>query len=139
MGSSKPPKQEVIDPAYQLALEAQYNRVGQSGPGGSARYGRGANGNTEVQTLLSPQMQQILNQRGGLAMTQSTNQQMNPQLNQLANAILGRIGQRNGLDLSGGNPWELAGQAPQRQTMDWSNPEALPPDRVVIPQQPRRG
>ncbi len=83
-------------------------------------------------------MQQMLNYRGGLAMTPSTNQQMNPQLNQLANAILGRIGQRNGLDFSGGSPWALAGQAPQRQTMDWSNPEALPPDEVVIPQPPKK-
>lgn len=138
MGSSKPPKQEVPDAARTLALEARYNRVGQSGPGGSARYGRGPGGNTEIQTLLSPQMQQILNQRGGLAMTQSTNQQMNPELNDLANAILGRIGQRNGLNLGGGAPWQLMGQAPQRQIMDWSKPAALPPDEVIIPDPPKK-
>ncbi len=120
MGSSKPPKQEVIDPAYQLGLEARYNRIGQSGPGGSARYGRGPGGNTEIQTQLSPQMQQLMGYRGGLAMTPSTNRRMNPQLNELANAILGRVGSRRGLDFSGGSPFELM-QAP-RSGRRWTGP-----------------
>jgi hypothetical protein len=90
--------------------------------------------------MLSPQMQAIMGQRGGLAMTNSTNRRMNPQLNELANAILGKVGQRRGLDFSQGSPFELMQAPPQRQQMDWTNPEALPPDVVQIPQQPpRRG
>jgi len=133
MGTSKAPKQEIIDPNYAAAAQAYWNRVGQSGPGGSTRYVRGPGGNSELQTMLSPEMRQILSRRAGLAMTDSSNMQVQPGMNQLAGALRDRIMGRLGITGSF-DPMQLAAAPPSRAQFDWQNPTELPPDQVQMPQ-----
>jgi hypothetical protein len=135
MGSSpKPAKQEVIDPEYALSAEARYNRIGQSGPGGTARYVQGPGGNTEIQTRLSPELQELMGRRYGLAMTDSAEQKMPPQMLALAQALAGKVGGRLGVDMSGMAPMQL-GTSPVRQQRQWTNPAELPADQVSLPPQ----
>lgn len=90
-GSSKQPK--PVDPAELIRLQAQYNRVGQSGPFGSARYHEGPGG-TEIQTELAPQMQGLVDNQFRRANTESTRYQLPPQFAGLQNSLLNRVSQR---------------------------------------------
>ncbi len=132
MSSGDPPKQQVIDPWDAAQAQAYWNRVGQSGPGGSTRYSRNANGQPELQTLISDNLLPLMSSRMGLALTRSRNLQASPQQNSIFNALQQRIAARQGANIDGMAPAQL-GYAPERAQFDWQNPAALAPDAVAMP------
>jgi hypothetical protein len=74
-GSRPPP---APDPQVMIDAQTRANRVGRTGPFGSATYESGPNGSTNVNTTLSPEMQALVSrqfQRAG----QDSQQYQRPQ------------------------------------------------------------
>ena len=92
MGKKSTPKAPTPpDPAQLIALQSQYNRVGQSGPFGSARYSDGPNGGTEIHTELSPQMQELMDNQFRRANTESTRYQLPSGFSDLQAEMMKRV------------------------------------------------
>jgi hypothetical protein len=86
----KPPK--PVDPLTIINAETQANRVGRTGPFGSALYGTGPNGQATINTELSPQMQQLVDRQFGLANTNAQRLSLPEGFSGLQNALMQRVG-----------------------------------------------
>ena len=92
-----------------LDLQAQYNRVGVQTPFGSQNYRTNPDGTQTLVTTLGPQGQKLVDRSMGLAMTDSQQMQVPQQVNDIASALAGRVGNRLGVQ-GGGQPMQLSGQ-----------------------------
>lgn len=113
-GGGKPP--QAPDPNVIIPLESQYNRWNSSGPFGSQSWSSGGPGGHETLTTnLSPQMQGAVDRAFQASQAQLTPKYIPQGLDQLASAMLGRIGSRYGLSGNGLNT-NLQAQKPQSQS-----------------------
>lgn len=119
-GGGKPPS--APDPNLIIPLQSQYNRYNTSGPFGSQSWQSGGPGGHEsLNTTLSPQMQGAVD-RAFSASAMPLQREYVPQgMDQLASAILGRVGGHYGLQGSALNtnlqqqkPQQMSPQAPQQ-------------------------
>lgn len=121
MGQSagKPPA--APDPSTILGLQNQYNRYNTQTPFGSTSWAMGPNGHETQTTSLSPQMQGAMDRAFSAAETPYTKEYVPQGMDQLASAMLGRVGSRYGLSGSGLNTnlqqQKPAQGAPQPPTM----------------------
>ena len=98
----KPP-----DPQQTIALQNQYNRYNTNGPfGGTSWTSGGPGGHETMNTSLSPQMQGAMDSAFSAAAAPRQQMQIPQGMDQLASAILGRVGARYGIGsgFSANNP-----------------------------------
>lgn len=117
MGASvgKPPA--APDPNTVLALQNQYNRSNSVGPFGSQTWStNGPGGHETLTTSLSPDMQNAANRAFAAAATPYQKEYVPQGMDQLASAILGRVGGRYGLSGSNLNTNFQQQKAPQGQS-----------------------
>jgi len=104
MGASagKPPS--APDPSQILALQNQYNRSNSVGPFGSQSWSSGGPGGHETMTTsLSPQMQGAVDRAFSAAATPYQKEYVPQGMDQLASALLGKVGGHYGLGGQGFN------------------------------------
>lgn len=131
---SKPRTVPAPDPRIAIREQGIQNRVGQTGPFGSAQYEGNDQTGYNVRTTLSPEMQALLSRGQGLAMTDSVNQSIDPRVMQLAGSLMGRIQGRFG---SGAQPPPMQlGGAPQRPAQPMPG---APQQNPMLPQMPPPG
>ncbi len=94
--TSKPPP--APDPKEIIGLQNQYNRYNTSNPFGSTSWSQGENGHETQTTSLSPQMQQAMDRAFGAAATPYTKEYVPQGMDQIASAIMGKVGQHYGVD-----------------------------------------
>lgn len=126
MGSSskKSPKQQAMpDPRELIELQAETNRVNVDTPFGSQTYVPGPNGSTTLKTDIGPLGQELVNRGVSLGMTDSNRMTVDPRMNDLAGALLGKVGQRFGMDLGGALQLAPTPNMPQNQ----AKPQAQSP------------
>lgn len=132
--NSKPKTVPAPDPRIAIREQGIQNRVGQTGPFGSAQYEGNDQTGYNVRTTLSPEMQALLSRGQGLAMTDSVNQSIDPRVMQLAGSLMGRIQGRFG---SGAQPPPMQlGGAPQRPAQPMPG---APQQNPMLPQMPPPG
>lgn len=129
---SKPRTVPAPDPRIAIREQGIQNRVGQTGPFGSAQYEGNDQTGYNVRTTLSPEMQALLSRGQGLGMTDSVNQSIDPRVMQLAGSLMGRIQGRFGTGAQP-PPMQLGG-APQRPPM-----QGAPGQNPMLPQMPPPG
>lgn len=123
MGASagKPPA--APDPNQVLALQNQYNRSNSVGPFGSQSWSSsGPGGHETLTTNLSPQMQGAVDRAFAAASTPYQKEYVPQGMDQLASAILGKVGGRYGISGSDLNTnlqqqKPAAGMSPQPPNM----------------------
>ena len=109
-----------------LELQARTNRVGVETPYGSQNYRTNPDGTTTLVTDVGADGQNMINRAGGLAMTDSARMDEHPQLNALAGALSGRVGNRLGVG-GGGGPMNLSNtSAPAAAKPQASKPAPAP-------------
>ena len=122
MGKSKAPEARMptaAEIAPLVDLQAQYNRVGVRTPFGSQRYEVGPDGRSStLVTDIGPEGQALVGRAMGFANTDSNRMQVPGQVNDLAQALLNRVGGR--LGLSQGSGLQLA----ERANMPTAKPQA---------------
>lgn len=103
MSSSKkkPRTPDMPDPRELIELQAEYNRVNVDTPFGSQTYVPGPDGSTTLRTDIGPLGQALVGRGVSLGMTDSARQNVDPRMNELAGALLGRVGDRFGMNLGG--------------------------------------
>lgn len=103
MSSSKkkPDMPDMPDPLELIRLQSEVNRVNVDTPFGSQNYVAGPNGSTTLRTDIGPMGQALVGRGVGLGMTDSARHNVDPRMNELAGALLGRVGSRFGMDLGG--------------------------------------
>lgn len=129
MGSSskKAPKApKMPDPKELIALQAEMNRVNIDTPFGSQTYVPGPNGSTTLKTDIGPLGEALVGRGVSLGMTDSARQTIDPRMNELAGALLGRVGQRFGMDLGGA--LQLSPDAAMPQAQAKPSPSGAMPD-----------
>lgn len=127
----KPPK--MPDPKELIALQAEYNRVNVDTPFGKQTYVPGPGGSTTLKTDIGPMGQALVGRGVSLGMTDSARQSVDPRMNELAGALLGRVGDRFGMDLGGA--LQLSPDAAMPQQMQKPAPQPQQP----VPQLPTMG
>lgn len=138
MSSSKKPKsQKMPDPRELIALQAQMNRVNVDTPFGSQTYGDGPNGSTTLRTDIGPEGQALVGRGVGLGMTDSNRFSIDPRMNELAGALLGKVGNRFGMDLGGSLNLSPQANMPQSKPQAQAQPE--PQGMPQAPQGPQIG
>ena len=98
-GGGKPPP--APDPQLLMELQNKYNRYNQSNPFGTSSWSTDANGHETLTTTPNSQMQAVIDRTFKLAGTPSQQMYVPQGMDQLAGAIMGRVGARYGL--GGGN------------------------------------
>lgn len=93
-GSSRPPP--APDPERMIQLQAQYNRVGRTGPFGSSTYESGPNGSTNINTTLSPQMQSLVDRQFRLAGQDSQQYRLPSGVSGIRDNLISRVGANGG-------------------------------------------
>lgn len=94
-GGSKPPP--APDPQRIIELQNQFNRTNTVNPFGSSYWSKDQNGHETVTTTPSEQMQAAINRAFALSATPSQKLYVPQGMDQLASAIMGRVGARYGL------------------------------------------
>lgn len=103
---------DMPDPAQLIELAARVNRVNTDTPFGSQTYVPGPDGSTTLRTDIGPMGQALIGRAGALGLTDSQRLQIDPRLEQLAGGMLGRVGERFGMDLGGSLGLGGQGQGP---------------------------
>jgi hypothetical protein len=137
MGSSskKNPRQQAMpDPRQLIELQAATNRVNVDTPFGSQTYGAGPNGSTTLRTDIGPQGQALVGRGMSLGMTDSARQNVDPRMNELAGALLGRAGNRFGLNLGGSLQLSPDAVTPQPQAKPQAQTPPAPQGLAPAPQ-----
>lgn len=114
-----------------LDLQAQYNRVNVETPFGSQNYRTNQDGSKTLVTSLGPQGQQLVDRSMNLAMADSEQMHVPQQMNDIAGALAGRVGNRFGLQTGG--PMQLSGGQAQKP------PQGQQPPPMGGNQQPMGG
>lgn len=140
MGSSKkaPKAPKMPDPRELIALQAEYNRVNVDTPFGSQTYVPGPNGSTTLRTDIGPLGEALVGRGVSLGMTDSARQTIDPRMNQLAGALMGRLGERFGMDLGSGAA-QLAPDPAMPQPQNKPAPAQQPMPNPQLPQQGPQG
>ena len=94
-GGGKPPP--APDPQQIIALQSQYNRYNQNGPFGSTTWTKDPNGHETQNITPSERMQGSIDRAFDAAETPLQREYIPQGMDQLASAILGRVGARYGL------------------------------------------
>jgi hypothetical protein len=94
-GGGKPPP--APDPQQIIALQSQYNRYNQNGPFGSTTWTKDPNGHETQNITPSARMQGSIDRAFDAAETPLQREYIPQGMDQLASAILGRVGARYGL------------------------------------------
>jgi len=136
MSSSKkrPKTTPMPDPKELIALQAEYNRVNVDTPFGSQTYVPGPNGTTTLKTDIGPLGQQLVDRGVSLGMTDSNRMTVDPRMNELAGALLGKVGDRFGMNLGGS--LQLAPTPNMPQPSSKPQPQPQPPPTGVPPIMP---
>lgn len=117
MGSSTSKPPPAPDPQQIIALENQYNRYNTSNPFGTSSWTSGGPGGHETQTqTLSPQMQQALDGAFNASQTPLTKAYVPQGMDQIASAIMGKVGSHYGVDNVNTN-LKSQGQSPPSANM----------------------
>lgn len=123
-----------IDPTKLIQQAIQANRVGVNTPYGSQQYSTDANGNTVLNTSLTPEMQALLSQQMGRAGGDAAQYVLPGQNATVLNGLNTRLDQRYGLGLppptSGSTPGTGGGPVPV-------TPPTRPPTAPPVAQPPR--
>jgi hypothetical protein len=114
-----------------LDLQSQYNRVNVETPFGSQNYRTNQDGSRTLVTSLGRQGQQLVDRSMGLAMADSEQMRVPQQMNDIAGALAGRVGNRFGLQTGG--PMQLSGGQAQKP------PQGQQPPPMGGNQQPTGG
>jgi hypothetical protein len=107
---TKLPTASQLEPLLQV--QDKYNRVGVETPFGAQNYRTNPDGTRTLVTTLGPQGQQLVDRSMGLAMTDSQQMQVPQQMNDIAGALAGRVGNRFGMQTGG--PMQLSGGQAQK-------------------------
>jgi hypothetical protein len=99
------------DPNAVIRAQENANHYNANNPFGSASWTTGADGRDTMTQSMSPVMQQLMNQATGSALAPRQQMQTPEGMNQLASAILGRVGARYGLGTGNANNPTIPGQA----------------------------
>lgn len=107
--AGSPPK--APDPNTVIRAQENANHFNTSNPFGSASWAAGPDGRDTLTQSMSPQMQAMMDQAFASAGAPRQQMQVPEGMNQLASAILGRVGARYGLGNGNANNPTIPGQA----------------------------
>lgn len=137
-GGSKPPP--APDPQRIIELQNQYNRYNTVNPFGSSYWSKDQNGHETVTTTPSEQMQAAIDRAFALSATPSQKLYIPQGMDQLASAIMGRVGARYGLGSGNANNPTIGfgmqgGNTPTTSVYGVSpgNPNDVNPNRAIAP------
>lgn len=138
-GSSRPPP--APDPERIIEAQTRANRVGRTGPFGSALYGTDENGGAVVNTTLSPEMQALVGRQFARAQQDTPRIERPEGFGQLQSAMLGQaMGGIGGNRLSNFQAAQQNGAPPEvvRNHFKPEGTRGLPhPDPSLNPQRPQ--
>lgn len=130
----KPKAPPPPDPAAIIRAQTQANRVNINTPFGSQQYETGPNGQTALNTTLSPAMAQLAERAMSLAGQDSQRFQAPPGLENILGGVMNKLGDRYGQAGAGASVTGSGGRKPA-QPMAMAKPLAIPAAGAGAPAQ----